>query len=1244
MRKIKLLFTTAVLLLAGGISASAQTDVTSTYLANASFEENAATVAETKDANAVTGWTFAYSKNDKVVVSVWDDTNNATGYGKQVTPADLAYYTQVRVRWEDGINSGTLKQQTAELPAGLYQLSIKYKAASSNNTNGTAISLTVKNGSSTLSSVTGEVLLSQVRDNSLTLFDDEHPWKTMTTTFYLPSATAVNVEATFAANQNSDAIFDDVRLLSYSGWTDAGLSAGTYLFKNVASDRYLGPANSWGTQASLLPNTHSNVLALNEGYYTIESQVDQGGKHFFSGTYMDGSSTNIAILKNSSDKIIMVSPSGIAGYDGTSNIVAQLTDPSNANAYWNLISVNDAKTGATKAAPIDLTFLIKDANFDRNSRNFSSWTRSDGTADNTGKGGDNENLNWQKWNGKIDFNQTVSDLPNGLYKLKAQGFYRPGANNTASTDQNAIFYAGSASEPIALVSSPHIVEKTGGFDTDNTNETTTYKVPNSQSSASKCFTAGYYENIVDNIHVTEGSLKFGVKNEATVSNQWIVIDNFRLYYYGPTIASSAIALPSTTMAENTWYYFDINIDGDYDLTLTSLSDIVYTTDGSILREDEGDVTANFAKADELALAAGRYYVKSASAQVLAVNPHAYSYEVGTAALSAADGSYTQSSSFTVTFPDAVSSDPGASATLIASAKATVNGSEIALAAVTNGFSVNLGTLTPSTDYVIAIPANVYGYEGQSMNNAIEVTVHTPAVFDGEYCLYDATNKLFLGRGCAYGTEAAADKYGIPFNLVTDATGKSAIEFVDWTGVYLFSTNSGNAAGMYTDNASTGWKFVSVTGGFYLKDFNGEFYAKVDNGGYGYYVHTIAGTANATIWTLKTKAERDAIIASYPAENISNVIAAAGITTTPAEFLTYMSSNYNAVDATANIGTATFAGAVGDWTWSQIRGQEGQPAYGTNFVELWNATGSYSQTIGKTNLPAGIYKVTVQGYERRKDNSAATALYAAGYNNVSTYLSANGEQVRFTDWNEVDGKPTNTGDAVTAFNKGEATNVVYIYLDGNTDLTLTVKKPCYIWDNWAILNNFTLTRYELKSENITVSAAGFATYASDNDLDFSGVTGLTAYKATVSGTSINFSKVTTVPAGEGVLIKADAGNYSIPVTTGVAAWAADDNAFVRGTGAAVASNDGNVYNYVLSKHNEEVGFYPASGKTVGSDKAYISTTIDAARLTIAFDDETTGISSALMNSEKVNGVYNLNGQRVNKAQKGLYIINGKKVIK
>ncbi len=43
-------------------------------------------------------------------------------------------------------------------------------------------------------------------------------------------------------------------------------------------------------------------------------------------------------------------------------------------------------------------------------------------------------------------------------------------------------------------------------------------------------------------------------------------------------------------------------------------------------------------------------------------------------------------------------------------------------------------------------------------------------------------------------------------------------------------------------------------------------------------------------------------------------------------------------------------------------------------------------------------------------------------------------------------------------------------------------------------------------------------------------------------------------------------------------------------------------------------------------------------------EGTGISATLMNSEKVNSdVYNLAGQRVAQPRKGLYIVNGKKVL-
>ena len=55
---------------------------------------------------------------------------------------------------------------------------------------------------------------------------------------------------------------------------------------------------------------------------------------------------------------------------------------------------------------------------------------------------------------------------------------------------------------------------------------------------------------------------------------------------------------------------------------------------------------------------------------------------------------------------------------------------------------------------------------------------------------------------------------------------------------------------------------------------------------------------------------------------------------------------------------------------------------------------------------------------------------------------------------------------------------------------------------------------------------------------------------------------------------------------------------------------------------------------------------ARSLNISFDNEATGISDALMNSDErtvKSEVYNLNGQRVAAPQKGLYIVNGKKVI-
>ena len=181
-----------------------------------------------------------------------------------------------------------------------------------------------------------------------------------------------------------------------------------------------------------------------------------------------------------------------------------------------------------------------------------------------------------------------------------------------------------------------------------------------------------------------------------------------------------------------------------------------------------------------------------------------------------------------------------------------------------------------------------------------------------------------------------------------------------------------------------------------------------------------------------------------------------------------------------------------------------------------------------------------------------------------------------------------------------------------------------------------------AEAVTVTDAGYATYTSDFGLDYSGL-GVKAYQATVSGTDITFTKVTEVPAGEGVLLQGE-GTFVVPVKS-VTAWDDEDNAFVRGTGAAVATGDG-PYNYILNKVNDVVGFYKANGKTVAKNRAYLQTTTSQARISLNLDDETTGISAALKdNGEMTNdkAFFNLNGQRVAQPTRGLYIMNGRKVV-
>ena len=198
--------------------------------------------------------------------------------------------------------------------------------------------------------------------------------------------------------------------------------------------------------------------------------------------------------------------------------------------------------------------------------------------------------------------------------------------------------------------------------------------------------------------------------------------------------------------------------------------------------------------------------------------------------------------------------------------------------------------------------------------------------------------------------------------------------------------------------------------------------------------------------------------------------------------------------------------------------------------------------------------------------------------------------------------------------------------------------------------YSLEQYEA----VTISAAKYATFASDYDLDFSGVDGLYAYTATVDNNIITFNKVTKARAGEGLLLYANVNtptDFYVPAATD-SPEKVDGNKLVRGTGTAVASTDdgGATYNYVLSNNGGEVNFYRAAGKEVGKNKAYLKNISAGVAGGAKFflptgEDETDGIRS-IENSElriENSNYYNLSGQRVGKDYKGIVIVNGKKML-
>ncbi len=182
--------------------------------------------------------------------------------------------------------------------------------------------------------------------------------------------------------------------------------------------------------------------------------------------------------------------------------------------------------------------------------------------------------------------------------------------------------------------------------------------------------------------------------------------------------------------------------------------------------------------------------------------------------------------------------------------------------------------------------------------------------------------------------------------------------------------------------------------------------------------------------------------------------------------------------------------------------------------------------------------------------------------------------------------------------------------------------------------------EDKTTVVTISELGYATFGSAEAVDFS-KTNLTVYTAKVNDTNseVELTEVSSkqVPAGEAVLLQGEAGIYSGKVIESA------DRLTDNDLKLATADLTGNGKIYVLNKVDDKVGFYKLSaGGTLSKGKAYLES--ESAAPFLGFDGEdTTGINSVERGALSVEGCYTLDGRRVAQPTKGLYIVNGKKVI-
>ena len=300
------------------------------------------------------------------------------------------------------------------------------------------------------------------------------------------------------------------------------------------------------------------------------------------------------------------------------------------------------------------------------------------------------------------------------------------------------------------------------------------------------------------------------------------------------------------------------------------------------------------------------------------------------------------------------------------------------------------------------------------------------------------------------------------------------------------------------------------------------------------------------------------------------------------------------------------------------------------AKLISVKAEYGQTIDISNIvvvdPNSTYDYMFTG------NGPLTSVAIAALND------ANAKAINATGITAATALPTANPNCLIVANDGMVTNTKNVIVSGTcANLELKDGKP------FKAPSAFTATNAKF-TKTFTSALCGTMVIPFDANVP----SGIEAYNLTGdNGTTITHTDAASIAANAPVLLKsAAATDYVFTATSAAIAATVDEstNGKLIGTYAGTTAAAGST-NYVLQNGAAGLGFFRVTGTdaTIKPFRAYLNTANAASMLSLDFDS-LTGIYETEMTKKAGNETfYNLNGQRVAQPAKGLYIVNGKKVV-